>query len=69
MKPNPRHRESPLLDAGEIADILAVKIETVNRWARQGRIPSIDISPRVRRFRMSDILEAIESPSEEGHRP
>lgn len=48
-----------LLDKSEVADRLGVAPETVTRWAREGRIPEVRLSPKVRRFIYEDIIAAL----------
>jgi excisionase family DNA binding protein len=51
-----------LLTADEIAKTLRVSADTVRRWAREGRIPEVKLSPKVRRYREADVMAALESP-------
>lgn len=45
-----------LLKAEEVAERLRVSVATVNRWARQGVIPCIDLpGGNQRRFRAEDV--------------
>jgi len=48
-----------LLTADELAEELKVRPETVKRWAREGRIPEVRISPKVRRFVLADVVMAL----------
>jgi excisionase family DNA binding protein len=50
-----------LLTAEDLAKRLRVSADTVRRWAREGRVPEVRLSRKVRRFRMADVAEAIES--------
>jgi len=53
-----------LLGSKQAALFLAVNVETLRRWAREGRVPSYRIAAgRHRRFRRSD-LEALLAKSE-----
>jgi len=48
-----------------LADRLAVTPQTVNLWARQGRIPSYRLSRKAVRFSLSEVMKALganESP-------
>jgi len=48
-----------LLDKAEVAARLGVAPETITKWAREGRIPEIRISPKVRRFDFGEIVTAL----------
>jgi excisionase family DNA binding protein len=50
-----------LLKAGDIAQRLRVSADTVRRWAREGRIPEVHLSRKVRRFREAEVLAALET--------
>lgn len=43
-----------LLDAAQVANRPGLAVETVQRKARRGDLPSVLISPQVRRFRPED---------------
>lgn len=44
----------PLLTAKQVAERLGLTVDTVHHRAAAGHLPSIQISPRVRRFLASD---------------
>ena len=48
------------LTARQLADILQVSESTVRRLAHQGRIPAIRITPRIIRFHLQSVREALE---------
>ena len=48
-----------LLTAAQVADMAQVSRQTVWRWARSGVLPAIHPSPRVWRFRSSDVAELL----------
>ena len=48
-----------LLTADELAHVLDVRPGTIRRWAREGIIPEIRISAKVRRFCYADVLNAL----------
>ena len=48
-----------LLNARELAQVLKVQPGTIRKWAREGRIPEVRISPKVRRFELKLVLQAI----------
>ena len=54
-----------LLTADELADRLAVRPSTIRKWARQGKIPEVAISPKVRRFDYTAVVDALQR----GQRP
>jgi len=53
-------QDTPLLIASEVADRLRVSEETVNQWARIGRLKAITLPSGRKRYRVADI-EAIEA--------
>lgn len=50
--------DDPLLLPDEVASALRVDVQTVTRWARDGRIASITLPSGQRRYRRS-VLDAI----------
>ncbi|NLG83505.1 MAG: helix-turn-helix domain-containing protein [Firmicutes bacterium] len=52
----------PLLTAHELAKELKVTVDTVWRYTRRGKIPSIRLGPREYRYRLEDVLAALVSP-------
>jgi hypothetical protein len=52
-----------LLTAPELAAHLGVKPATVLGWHRQGKIPGRRLSHKVLRFRLRDVLTALEGRS------
>lgn len=53
-----------LLKPGEVARLFRVKVRTVNKWARAGKLPSRRTPGGQRRFRPSDVEALLESPDE-----
>lgn len=53
-------QRSGLLTAEEIAAHFRVKPETVRGWARQGIVPSIKLSHKMVRYRLDDVIEALQ---------
>lgn len=49
-----------LLTKEQLAEVLKVPTSTVLAWARAGKIPQVRLSLRTRRFRLSEVLAAIE---------
>jgi excisionase family DNA binding protein len=56
--------EPTLLTADELAVHLRVHIETVRRWAREGKIPSFSAG-KDRRYDLADVKAALASPATE----
>jgi excisionase family DNA binding protein len=54
-----RQREE-FLTAQQLAQILQVSESTVRRLARQGRIPSVRITPHIIRFHLKAVREALD---------
>jgi excisionase family DNA binding protein len=48
------------LTARQLAAILQVSESTVHRLARRGRIPSVRITPRLTRFHLQAVREALD---------
>ncbi len=51
---------SDLVTAGEMADRLRVRPLTLQKWARDGRIPAVRITPKVIRFDPEAVIAALE---------
>jgi len=51
------------LTARQLAAILQVSETTVRRLAREGRIPVVRITPRLARFHLPTVLEALDGRS------
>ncbi len=51
------------LTARQLAAILQVSEATVRRLARKGRIPSIRLTPRITRFHLQAVREALDGAS------
>jgi len=54
------HKEDRIVDAAEGAAAIAIKPDTLRRWARRGLVPSFKVRGALR-FRLSD-LEALVVP-------
>jgi excisionase family DNA binding protein len=52
-----------LSTADEIASRLGIKPSTIRAWARQGRIPTHALSHKVIRYRLHEVIEALEASS------
>ncbi|MEJ5259380.1 MAG: helix-turn-helix domain-containing protein [Anaerohalosphaeraceae bacterium] len=48
-----------LLTKEELAALIGVQPQTILRWAKEGKIPRIVISPKVIRFDRSRVLESL----------
>jgi excisionase family DNA binding protein len=48
-----------LLSAREVAERIGLREETIRRWARCGRIPSIRATARTIRFDYGDVVAAL----------
>jgi excisionase family DNA binding protein len=59
MTNQPLAGAEPLLTPGEVAEIFRVDAATVTRWAKDGRIGSIRTLGGHRRYRETEILEAL----------
>jgi len=51
--------DDELMTADEVAGTLKVGAQTVRKWARQGRIPSLTLSKKAVRFRMKDVMDSL----------
>ncbi len=58
----PQHEDAreEFLTARQLAGILQVSEATVRRLARKGRIPSIRLTPRIMRFHLPSVREALD---------
>lgn len=56
------NRDDDLLTRAMLAEVLHVKPCTVSAWTRNGRIPAVRLSPKVVRYRLADVLAALERP-------
>jgi excisionase family DNA binding protein len=55
-----------LLTAEEVAERLRLKHDTITTWARQGRIPAHRLTRKVIRFRLSEVLAALDAATAGG---
>lgn len=44
-----------LLTAAQVAAMIPVHVETVRRWAREGRLPVVELPSGRKRYRASDV--------------
>jgi excisionase family DNA binding protein len=56
----PPDRPDDLLTAPELAARLGVRPGTVLAWHREGKIPGLRLTHKVLRFRLADVLSALE---------
>ncbi len=54
------HKREEFLTAQQLAQILQVSESTVRRLARQGRIPSVRITPHIIRFHLKAVRHALD---------
>jgi DNA-binding transcriptional MerR regulator len=47
------------VDVGTLADALGVTAGTIRKWANQGIIPALRISPKVLRFDLAEVLQTL----------
>lgn len=59
---NNRAREE-FLTARQLAELLQVSETTVRRLARAGSIPSVRLTPRIIRFQLKAVLQALDGGS------
>jgi excisionase family DNA binding protein len=52
-------QKSELLTPSEVGQMLRVNPKTVTRWARAGKLPAIKTTGGHRRFRRSDVEQAV----------
>ena len=57
------------LTARQLAAILQVSESTVRRLAREGRIPSIRLTPRLIRFHLPSVREALDGAQRQRRKP
>ena len=58
--PHQDEAREQFLTARQLAAILQVSEATVRRLARKGRIPSIRLTPRIMRFHLPSVREALD---------
>jgi len=54
-----------LLTCEEVAARLHIRPSTVRRWAQDGRIPTVRLTPKVVRYNLSEVVRAMQ----EGRQP
>lgn len=59
IAPHTDKREE-FLTARQLAGLLQVSESTVRRLAREGRIPSVRLTPRLMRFHLSSVMNALD---------
>ena len=52
-----------LLTTAEIADLFRINRSTVRRWVEDGRLKEVNLSGRVKRYRLSDIEALLAEPA------
>ncbi|MCG6926911.1 MAG: helix-turn-helix domain-containing protein [Acidobacteria bacterium] len=61
----PESRRSRLLRRSEVADMLGVTPNTVSRWAREGRLPSVATLGGHRRYEVEVVEELMKRAHDE----
>lgn len=61
--PNREEARDEFLTARQLAELLQVSESTVRRLARDGRIPSIRLTPRLLRFNLKAVRRALDGDS------
>ncbi len=56
---NNQINKTKLLNAGQIGDLLGVLSSTINRWARDGKIPSVILPNNRRMFELQKVVAAL----------
>jgi len=68
-KQNGTHDEqSTFLTARQLASVLQISEATVRRLAHTGRIPSIRLTPRLIRFHLASVREALDNSLHKNHK-
>ena len=57
---NREEAREEFLTARQLAEILQVSESTVRRLARDGRIPSVRLTPRILRFNLKAVVRALD---------
>jgi len=65
---SPDGTREDFLTARQLASILQVSESTVRRLAREGRIPSVRITPRLIRFNLKAVRHALDGASRTSRR-
>jgi excisionase family DNA binding protein len=60
LQPPPTETREEFLTARQLAAILQVSESTVRRLARKGRIPSIRLTPRITRYHLQAVRDALD---------
>lgn len=55
--------EAPMLTRREAADYLQISIRTLERWALEGKLIPVRLSPATVRYRRSDVEHLIKQAS------
>ena len=60
--------QSTFLTARQLASVLQISEATVRRLAHTGRIPSIRLTPRLIRFHLASVREALDNSFHKSHK-
>ncbi|MCH8806648.1 MAG: MerR family DNA-binding transcriptional regulator [Planctomycetes bacterium] len=58
--------DEQLVNANVVADYFGVTVDTVRRWTRLGAIPSLRPSPKVIRYMISEVRQALAQEAASG---
>lgn len=50
------------LNASEVAAYLGLSYQTVTKYAKSGRIPSVNVGPKLKKFNLADVCRALGLP-------
>lgn len=50
-----------LLTPQDVAKLLRVHLQTVYRWAADGRLPSVKVGGKAVRFRLADVRQVVQA--------
>jgi hypothetical protein len=51
-----------LVNAGDLAAVIGVRVSTMHKWARLGRVPCIRPTSRTLGFDLDEVIRAMEQP-------
>lgn len=61
--PSQNNKHPELLTLQEACEMLKVHPNTLRQWDKNGTLPAIRISPRMRRYKKEDIIKFLQSKS------
>jgi excisionase family DNA binding protein len=66
--PNREEAREEFVTSRQLAEVLKVSESTVRRLARDGRIPSVRLTPRLLRFNLKAVFRALDGEGAQGRR-